>query len=443
MGKVNYFLAVISILGFGARVVHAQGACKILPEEYCARLEPGMAAFIGQQIASGPVKPPTPHGIQYYSDQVITFRVVEPLWGLKKDVKTVEIHFQDSDAGFTEPRFLAVRREANGDYTYNCIGGLNLAVDNPWVDEFRRHLRDMDPVTVPVHVVIDGAELVSLPSVKVEIRRNGEVFQATSNEEGDLEISGVRPGFYSFTASRADLFSKEPRSVSILPGSCGRLLVFMNSSAKIMGQILDSSGEPVRNESGFSLIAWSADKDAPDYSKSRWVYTDKDGNFEVRDILPGSYYLGSNIRETTEPRKGTIPRIYYPGVARRQDARLLVVGPGQQLDGVIFRLPDFGKKRRLTFRAVSADGVPVQAWIEDGPAEVSDVKVSSIGQDKLTDENGRATFEVWAASEYRIELHPCQVNAFEKSESVLIPTNDSDTEITVIFRDLFLRPAPK
>jgi hypothetical protein len=189
------------------------------------------------------------------------------------------------------------------------------------------------------------------------------------------------------------------------------------------------------------LIGWSDSRNAQDYQRSELVETDAEGRFSVQNLMPGQYYLGANIWETPEPAQTPFPRTYYPGVAARTSARPLTVAEGRSLEDVVFRLPDYGKKRRLNVRVVSGDGVVVpHAIVENGPVNQNGAVVSSIGESQYTDDQGEASFDVWAVSEYRITVRLVLPKAWYQSETMEVPAGASDDPITIVLNEFQAHP---
>ena len=63
------------------------------------------------------------------------------------------------------------------------------------------------------------------------------------------------------------------------------------------------------------------------------VFTDKKGRFQIESVEAGAYLLIFNHKNKLT-REMPFPRLYYPGVIERKDARTLDVKHGQSLDGL-------------------------------------------------------------------------------------------------------------
>lgn len=299
------------------------------------------------------------------------------LWG-PANMKTATVFFGDGGSGdVTKPQFLAVTPAGNNQYRYDdCGGGLLLPPDHPWVLEFRRNVTAHASARVRV-MARSLHSFVPVAGTEVSLRNGGQVFEGRTRGTQPLVLGPVGPGDYQVTATKPYFPQADEKQVSILPGSCAELSIPLGAISTMSGRIVDSRGAPlphapfhltghaaaqstyesfiefVRNRF-FQLMGW-ARYDALLTESTR---TDSDGRFVFTNLFPGLYYLESDIEEINETFKLPLPKTYYPGVHDWRRATPLVIEAGRSINNVLFRLPDFGEKRRVEIQVVSEDGLP-------------------------------------------------------------------------------------
>lgn len=408
-----------------------------LPLTFCERLKSDMVVFVGREIQKESLTNPADHNIPSGAAALVTFIVDESLWGLPEKTQTVSVKFPDGYITAKEPTLVFAMRIMNGDYSVSeCSGGFTLPLDHVWTRQFREYLGNSTPAKFPVEVVADKA-YTPLSDTHVQMQGKGGNFTGVTDQSGKLTFSSMPPGTYRVKATKANYSLRENLRFSILPGSCATLMLTMQSVSHLSGQILDSSGNPVRGVRGFELIGWREDQDAQDFHKSRTFETDEEGQFSLEGLVPGRYYLGANLWENREPRITPFPTTYYPGVADRAGATPLVIQAGKSLSGIVFHLPDYGDKRHLAVHVVDANGAPVpHAIVEDGPAEREATHVCSLGPFQFTNDQGVAEFDLWASSEYSIDARLVLANALYQSEPVRIQAAGSSMDITIVLKNL-------
>jgi hypothetical protein len=325
------------------------------PGSLCAALKPGLVAFIGTRvaIARAPQKPP-----------VVTFKIQERLFGIG-NVDFAKVEFWDGYSDSNEPQLLIVTPTDGGQYWHDdCGSGFLIDLNHEWAREFRRNVAASAPAKVSV-AVESWPDVVPIPGVHVQLRGNGRTFEGNSRRHSPLNLGTVPPGEYEVTATRLHFTLTRPFGpdrLTILPGSCAPLRIFMKSASTISGRVIDARGEPVahlrvfvegapRELSSSSVYDWVVDHVVGAFSRknpdrvSNIAETESDGSFQFTGVYPGWYRLVTDESEINQRDRLPFPKTYYPGVSDWPQATVLFVEEGQSVEKVLFRLPDFGAKR--------------------------------------------------------------------------------------------------
>lgn len=174
-----------------------------------------------------------------------------------------------------------------------------------------------------------------------------------TNANGDYEVSAVKPGRYSVSASRSGYVTQSygQKSTELYPERSGPILHLREGETlididfslvrggAIEGRIVDATGEPLaRSYVQLSRYRTFEGKRRLEGAAVRSrAETDDRGHFRLFEIPPGSYYLSarrSSFLATAEGDRTATPPTYYPGVLEPQDATRIEVGPGAEIQGV-------------------------------------------------------------------------------------------------------------
>jgi len=443
-----------TLLGLAAITpVHlfAVGDCRA-PSSFCQRLEADMVVFIGRAVSVTP---------EQYWAVTVTFDVQEILWG-PPALRSIRVLLDDGYGNRSgQPEFFAVKPLQDGRYIEdNCIG-LNLPATHPFVDEFRRGVAARRPASIAVKAQWRG--YVPVAGTEVNITGNGKILRGTIHDDAGWLIPALAPGLYTVTASRPNFSQTVPaRQMSILPASCADLRILMAINSEVTGRVVDAHGEPIRNatfhlsgqgralsESRFSVaflrdalfrrLGW-AKMDEVNYPLYNHTRTDNVGRFSFRDVFPGWYYLSSDISELNTNFQIPLPNVYYPGVYGWPDADQLVAAEGQAIHNVLFRLPDFGQRRRITILVSSEDGAPVAgAIVQDSGLNPGNQAATNSGAHKTTDAAGQVILSLWAVGGYRLTATLWGAQKSWSGDPLDIPPGYSDLKRTIILRGLRLK----
>ena len=429
----------------------AIGDCRA-PSSLCQRLEPDMVVFIGRPVSVTSEK---------YWAVTVTFDIQELLWG-PPALRSIRVLLDDGYGNkSSQPEFFAAKPLQDGRYLVdNCVG-LNLPVTHPFVDEFRRAVAARRAASISVkaqwhwYVPVSGTE--------VRLTGSGGSFQISIHDDAGWEISALPPGKYKVTAARPNFSQTMPKAeASILPASCADLRILMENNSEVTGRVVDARGEPIRNatfhlsgqgrslsESGFSIaslrdalfrrLGWikTGESEYPLYNQT---LTDSNGRFAFRDVFPGWYYLSADISELNENFQIPLPNTYYPGVYGWPEAGHLVVAEGQSIHDVLFRLPNFGPKRRVAIQVSSEDGAPVGgAIVQDSGLDPGNQLATNSGAHKRTDAAGQVVLSLWPVADYRLMATLWGQNQSWSGDPLEIPAGQSDVKRTLVLKGLRLK----
>jgi hypothetical protein len=398
-----------------------------------------------------------------FGEATVTFDIQERLWGLT-DERLATVYFGD---GYDDkdPRFISARRNSNGTFwSHRCDGGLSLPLDHPWVAEFRRNLAERRPAKVPVllrsypgYVAIGGAD--------IQLRGNGLEFKDRTRADSITKFQNVPPGSYTFAAVKKNFtdISKEP--ISILPGSCTNLRVYVKPASGVSGRVVDARGAPVSDTelqldgaadpkvfdesimdsvhrsihaTFYRLTGWG--KEPAGWPRSSGTFkTDSNGRFAT-NVLPGRYYLLVLPSRIGGYANIPLPAAYYPGVYGWEHATPLIVEEGTILEHVLYRLPDLGARRRVEIQVASEDDVPVRGVTlrEGGRDGIG--KMTSSGFPKTTGTDGRVVYSLWSGCDYNfsVEYYP---HARSYTTRFELPAGAEPVSRTITLPSLRLRGA--
>src|SRR5262245_58385098 len=166
--------------------------------------------------------------------------------------------------------------------------------------------------------------------------------------------------------------------------------------------------------------------------------TTESGEFSIRGIPPGRYYLGVNLRP---PLTGRVPRTFYPGTRLRERAIPLETRAGEAIEGLTLSTPDYGRSRTLRILVVDQNGNPVpNAWVSsaqypDAETVVPDaeaVAMAALGMSLKTDVDGVAIVEGFAGAWYRIRAERSNWVWTVSRRGVTIPPGEKAVTILLV-----------
>jgi len=174
--------------------------------------------------------------------------------------------------------------------------------------------------------VLAGPWYAKKPVAKTQViaRRTSDhrQFLATTSEDGHYEFNPLPPGDYDLIARESGL-KRLIEGPSLTPGSCWDLTVAIPPKGQISGHVRHRDGAPFAHATvliiNLDTTSWSASE------------TDESGHFDRSELEPGHYVigmfdfrpdlLGRHFDDSPPPAVS----LYYPGVKKRADAKVITV----------------------------------------------------------------------------------------------------------------------
>lgn len=238
----------------------------------------------------------------------------------------------------------------------------------------------------------------NVAGLSVRIRGMGREITLTTDEYGAYETYGLPAGRYEITPGKIENYThsngwpETPSIVTIRRGKHKEENFFFDRDNSVSGKIVDKTGTPV----GGACLSLIMPGDTSDKYYGSGGCADKNGEFSIDDIRPGSYVLIANKDNDVTPRE-PFNTFYYPNKPDLKDASLLTITPDTHLN-VVMTVPTELKAVTINGTIKFSDGKPF------GKSEVKFYKnVSFFEQVKdtysddshiETDENGRFSIRI-------------------------------------------------
>jgi Carboxypeptidase regulatory-like domain len=189
---------------------------------------------------------------------------------------------------------------------------------------------------------------------------------------GPYTLGMLRPGF-TLVSGKLDL------AQDVAAGSCQQVKLELKGAQTISGTLFDSLAKPIPSVQ----MKLSRAHDAI------YTTTDARGHFTFRQVTPGPYWISTGSDGFAEQ--------FYPVVADQDEANVIYVKPGEDVENVQFYVPQESRRRPVSVRILGDDGSPVpHAKVALQPARGEDRK----GVEVEADDQGRAEFQAFAETPY-------------------------------------------
>jgi 5-hydroxyisourate hydrolase-like protein (transthyretin family) len=170
---------------------------------------------------------------------------------------------------------------------------------------------------------------VPLPKTKIHLNAQTQTLEFVSDEDGRFRAA-LSPGKYTVTAEfptgyKTSAYSSHP-PIIVVEHRCTRLTIGADPTASITAHIVDVEGGQLGPMSNVQLTL----ETAKDQQFVVSVWPDEKSDLKAENLLPGDYILGLNTSLPVNRGSAPYPPTYYPGVAARSEAQVIMLRPGEQ-----------------------------------------------------------------------------------------------------------------
>ncbi len=237
-----------------------------------------------------------------------------------------------------------------------------------------------------------------LSSKKVRIIGKNTNITLKTDKNGVFEIYDLPPGKYKLSAEEIPGFSyseeDQPIGVEIKAKSHTELDIVFKIKNAISGKLFDANGRALEDVC-LDLI--------PKYGKMPTYFygdsdcTDKDGEFEFREIPIGIYIIVIN-KDGKITSDEPFETFYYPNVKNKEDAAAINVDAGFLLENLVINAPETFETITVSGRLLFEDNNPVAnksvRFLAVKEESEKSEKYESSDASTKTDENGRFTIRI-------------------------------------------------
>lgn len=363
--KTNLFIFSLTLmlsLGIFEQVL----ACSCGTRSSCEAFGDSKAVFIGEVIeGSSPERMSDMIGLKT-NDLKFTLSVQESFRGAESS-KQIEIYtglgFGDCGFPFEKGKsYLVYAYEREGKlYTSICSRSrhisrveseefkfLETVSKKPW--KGARIFGNVSAITQRKEIDFNTKETKeSLYGIKLELKKGSESKQLNSDAQGNYEVEGLEAGKYdlklllpkeyTFDKSTYVLYSTnqnwETRNIEVKIGGCQQEDFALINDSVLSGKITGSNGESLEKATVQLIPINSPDK--LDLEEVYDAETNNIGEFNVKTVLVGKYYLGINLAKSPDEQQ-PYQKTFYPGTTDRNQAKIIEVKAGQKVSSLNFQL---------------------------------------------------------------------------------------------------------
>lgn len=189
----------------------------------------------------------------------------------------------------------------------------------------------------------DKESLKPVDGITVVAEKDGEKFEALTDANGRYDFGELPEGDYKVhpvlapalrPAEHGDMRHAKPGDTARIrrDAPCGvRFDFFALHNGVISGHIEDADGKPIHSS---AATLWRLDKNSKTPFRQS-VPQSEYGPFAFVDLPPGRYLIEVVMLNS----RGPWPSFYYPGVANEKEAVIIELTRGQELSGLVFKLP--------------------------------------------------------------------------------------------------------
>lgn len=248
---------------------------------------------------------------------------------------------------------------------------------------------------------LQNVSFVPLGNRKISINGNGKNINLITDENGFYEIYDLPAGKYRIIPEKVNgfIFSSEKLNyaeVEIKAKSHTEQNFIYHINNEISGKIFDRKGKPLED----ICVHLISQKTKRTLFRQRSC-TDKEGNFELMSIPPGTYKMVINQNDEQMFLNSINPKFntfYYPNAKTEEEAAEITVGANYFLTNLKLVPPEMLETVILAGRLLYSDGKPAAdgkiQFVTDEEISESDINVVISDFEVNTDKNGYFSIEV-------------------------------------------------
>ena len=198
-----------------------------------------------------------------------------------------------------------------------------------------------------------------LSGVKVTLTGQDKNESLITGEDGLFRFDQLNPGKYHVAVSKKNYSVQYGSSeVEVHAGGCAFAQESLVLDRRIVGQVVAADGMP---GTGIQVQMVPIKPDQPNQLPFpvAEAKTDSNGNYELKDLRPGTYYLGINLSRT--PSKDMpYTRYFYPGSEALANAGFVTIGEEAETKTYDFPIPPKQRERKVEGFVFWPDGRPAE-----------------------------------------------------------------------------------
>jgi hypothetical protein len=219
----------------------------------------------------------------------------------------------------------------------------------------------------------EPGKLSHMPMSGVKVTARGpEVLTVITDSAGRYTFPRAPAGSYSVELDLPENYVNSPVKVTLPDRGCAQRDFYTQSDGRIRGRVTDRNGTGISNLD-VQAIPWESRnlRQGQLSGVAANATTDKDGNYEIAQLFPGSYMVVAGQFPQIDHSRPHYTAEYYPGGKSRTEAAPLSLGDGQWRTSVDFNLRGPLPNKQLAVQVVWPDGSPAEgAQILFAPLEM-------------------------------------------------------------------------
>ncbi len=366
------FAVTVSLIVFMLFLPTKTTACSCINESPCNAFGEASVVFIGVMISgSEKVKIEGPKkDANLYEAGTVRFQIEECFKGNLKGEVIVSV---DSNINTSCGPYALIRGEKYLVYAYGNLDKLSTGVctrtklqSRDDIKEDLDFLRNLPPAGSGGRLsgsiwsaVKEETEPMAGIQVLIKDSKGQIVGNVITDNEGHFTLEKLSAGKYKvepiFPQHYADY--QKNKMVTVPDRGCAGVGFETKIDGRISGRVFDSKGhpasvpvrlEPVKSEESFDTESG---------------FSNQEGRFEIKGVSPGEYYLFFELNPWDQKNR---EKYFYPGTKNKEQAAVIKLSTGQQLDDLQFAVPPEFFVQTIEGQIVWADGTPaksVTVWL--------------------------------------------------------------------------------